>query len=169
MSSTFTYGLADSCFGPFYVVCTPRGIRELQFCGSQGHAVAQQIEACWGAMGSLRRDDAMALSVAQRLSGREGEAFKLDLEGTPFQQRVWAALLEVPFGSTVSYSELAQRIGMPRAVRAVASAVARNKVAVLVPCHRVVHKDGSAGNYRWGSTLKQELIKWERHELSARG
>lgn len=169
MSSTFSYGLAESPFGRFYVVCTPRGIRELQFYAADEGAVEQLMVAEYGRKGLLRRDDGMAVALAHDIFRHGNLVQRLDLEGTTFQQRVWAALLEVPFGTTIAYEELARRMGMPRAVRAVASAVARNRVAVLVPCHRIVHKDGSVGRYRWGSKLKQELIKWERYELSARG
>ena len=82
----------------------------------------------------------------------------LDLRGTAFQQRVWRALTKVPAGSTVSYSELAARVGMPQAVRAVASACARNHLAVVVPCHRVVRSDGGLAGYRWGVERKRELL-----------
>jgi O-6-methylguanine DNA methyltransferase len=85
--------------------------------------------------------------------------------GTPFQLEVWRALLEIPFGRTISYSQLASRVGRPSAVRAVASAVARNPIAVLIPCHRVIHSDGSIGQYRWGSQRKREMIGWEKEVL----
>lgn len=85
----------------------------------------------------------------------------LDIRGTAFQQRVWQALSEIPVGSTVSYTELAQRIGKPRAVRAVAGACAANKLAVAIPCHRVVRTNGDLSGYRWGIERKRALIKRE--------
>jgi AraC family transcriptional regulator of adaptative response/methylated-DNA-[protein]-cysteine methyltransferase len=85
----------------------------------------------------------------------------LDVRGTAFQQRVWQALREIPAGATASYSDVAKRIGAPRAVRAVARACASNKLAVAIPCHRVVRNDGSLSGYRWGVERKRELLKRE--------
>lgn len=85
----------------------------------------------------------------------------LDVQGTVFQQRVWQALREIPCGSTETYSELASRIGLPKAVRAVASACAANTLAVAIPCHRVIRQDGSLSGYRWGVARKQALLTKE--------
>jgi AraC family transcriptional regulator of adaptative response/methylated-DNA-[protein]-cysteine methyltransferase len=82
----------------------------------------------------------------------------LDVRGTAFQQRVWQALREIPAGSTVSYAELAARIGLPSGARAIAGACAANPVAVAIPCHRVVRNDGSISGYRWGVERKQALL-----------
>jgi len=88
----------------------------------------------------------------------------LDIRGTAFQQRVWQALREVPAGSTVTYTEIAQRIGLPRAIRAVARACAANALAVAIPCHRVVRTDGSLSGYRWGVDRKRALLATEALE-----
>jgi AraC family transcriptional regulator of adaptative response/methylated-DNA-[protein]-cysteine methyltransferase len=85
----------------------------------------------------------------------------LDIRGTAFQRRVWQALQEIPIGATVSYAELAQRIGAPKAVRAVAGACAANKLAVAIPCHRVIRNDGSVSGYAWGVERKQVLLDRE--------
>ncbi|KDO01750.1 bifunctional DNA-binding transcriptional regulator/O6-methylguanine-DNA methyltransferase Ada [Pseudomonas donghuensis] len=85
----------------------------------------------------------------------------LDLRGTAFQERVWQALRAIPAGSTASYAEIAQRIGSPRAVRAVAQACAANALAVAIPCHRVVRSDGNLSGYRWGVERKRELLARE--------
>jgi AraC family transcriptional regulator of adaptative response/methylated-DNA-[protein]-cysteine methyltransferase len=87
----------------------------------------------------------------------------LDIRGTAFQQRVWQALRNVPAGSTASYTEIAQRIGSPQAVRAVAGACAANALAVAIPCHRVVKNDGSSlSGYRWGVERKRALLAREK-------
>lgn len=86
----------------------------------------------------------------------------LDIRGTAFQTRVWKLLLSVREGEVVSYTELAKRLGEPKAVRAVASACGRNRIAVLIPCHRVLRSDGSLGGYRWGLDRKQRLLEQER-------
>ena len=86
---------------------------------------------------------------------------KLDLHGTAFQQRVWQALREIPAGNMISYSLLATSIGQPKAARAVASACAANKIAVVIPCHRVVRNDGALSGYRWGVDRKRMLLEME--------
>ncbi|MBU2767847.1 MAG: bifunctional DNA-binding transcriptional regulator/O6-methylguanine-DNA methyltransferase Ada [Acidithiobacillus ferrivorans] len=90
-----------------------------------------------------------------------GLELPLDVRGTAFQQRVWQALREIPAGSTASYAEIAQRIGAPKAVRAVAGACAVNALAVAIPCHRVVRNDGNLSGYRWGVERKQALLERE--------
>lgn len=93
----------------------------------------------------------------------------VDIHGTAFQARVWAALRRIPAGETRSYSELAAEIGAPTAVRAVASACARNPVALVIPCHRVIRGDGSMGGYRWGLEVKAQLLRSEREAAGGRG
>jgi AraC family transcriptional regulator of adaptative response/methylated-DNA-[protein]-cysteine methyltransferase len=85
----------------------------------------------------------------------------LDVRGTAFQQRVWQALREIPAGSTATYSDIAGRIGAPKAVRAVAQACAANLVALAIPCHRVIRHDGGLSGYRWGVERKRELLQRE--------
>src|SRR5690606_16825250 len=85
----------------------------------------------------------------------------LDIRGTAFQERVWQALREIPPGATVSYAQVAQRIGAPTAVRAVAQACGANRIAVAIPCHRVVRRDGDISGYRWGVERKRELLRRE--------
>ena len=85
----------------------------------------------------------------------------IELLGTAFQHNVWQALMRIPQGQTRSYAELAQSLGMPKAARAVARACAGNKVAVLVPCHRIIRGDGSPGGYRWGLPLKEKILRRE--------
>ncbi|MAF83384.1 MAG: hypothetical protein CL797_04710 [Chromatiales bacterium] len=85
----------------------------------------------------------------------------LDMHGSDFQIEVWSELRHIPIGQTVSYLQLAQRLGYPRAARAVANAVAKNRIAFLVPCHRVIHADGTVGGYRWGVARKSAMLAWE--------
>ncbi|TFH66629.1 MAG: bifunctional DNA-binding transcriptional regulator/O6-methylguanine-DNA methyltransferase Ada [Gemmatimonadales bacterium] len=101
--------------------------------------------------------------VIARVSGTPPSCeLALDIRATAFQRRVWEELRHVPVGETVSYAGLAKRIGAPRAVRAVASACARNNVAVIIPCHRVLRTDGTLGGYRWGRERKEKLLTAER-------
>ncbi len=91
------------------------------------------------------------------------QQYTLSPSGTPFQKDVWNALVKIPYGTVVSYQEIAQAIQNPKAVRAVATAIANNPIAYLIPCHRVIRKNGDLGGYRWGSKLKKDLLKWEQH------
>jgi AraC family transcriptional regulator of adaptative response/methylated-DNA-[protein]-cysteine methyltransferase len=87
----------------------------------------------------------------------------LDVRGTAFQQRVWQALQKIPAGSTLTYSDIAERIGSPNSVRAVGQACGANMLAVAIPCHRVVRSDGALSGYRWGVERKRALLEREAH------
>jgi AraC family transcriptional regulator, regulatory protein of adaptative response / methylated-DNA-[protein]-cysteine methyltransferase len=101
-------------------------------------------------------------AVSAYIEGREREiAVPLDVAGTPFQQRVWRALQGIPYGQTRSYAQVAESISAPRAARAVASACARNRVSLVIPCHRVVRGSGALGGYRWGLARKERLLARE--------
>lgn len=106
---------------------------------------------------------ALTEKVVQRIEQPRSvsKPLPLDLEGTPFQRKVWAALCDIPLGTTTTYRELAARIGSPSAVRAVAGACAKNQVAIAIPCHRVVRSDGGLSGYRWGVERKQALLARE--------
>ena len=120
------------------------------------HARLQRVDA--------GRDEFLAprvRAVGDRLRGL-GSEVPVDLIGTAFQKKVWDALMKIPSGQTRSYAALAAHLDQPRAARAVASACAHNRVAVIVPCHRVIRGDGSLGGYRWGLPLKQQLLQRER-------
>jgi len=110
-------------------------------------------------------DKAFEKTIAQVIGMVEtpalGLSLPLDIRGTAFQQRVWQALREIPVGTTVSYADIAARIGAPASVRAVAQACAANKLAVAIPCHRVVRKDGDLSGYRWGVERKRALLARE--------
>ena len=103
------------------------------------------------------------VEAGRRLFDETDDQFDLplDVRGTAFQHRVWQALRDIPAGTTATYSEIAKRIGMSKAMRAVAAACAANKIAVAIPCHRVVRNDGSLSGYRWGVERKRALIARE--------
>ena len=107
-------------------------------------------------------------AVVRQINGSEQAALPLDAPGSRFQRRVWKALLQIPSGATRTYGQIAARIGAPTASRAVARACAQNRVAVLIPCHRVVRSDGELGGYRWGADRKRRLLKVEQSQASAR-
>ena len=115
----------------------------------------------------FHNDDAQAQqSLTQVITAIENPKQTIELPlaitGTAFQQHVWQALRDIPAGTTLSYSQLAQRLGKPQAVRAVASACAANKIAILIPCHRIVRSNGELSGYRWGIERKQALLEREK-------
>ncbi len=121
-----------------------------------------------------RRDDAVLRPVRDQLrSYFAGELRDFDLplalDGTPFQQEVWATLRKIPYGATISYAELARRVGRPGAARAVGSANGRNPVGIVVPCHRVIAADGTLGGYGGGLDRKQWLLRHETDVVARNG
>lgn len=104
----------------------------------------------------LQRNHALNLEMA--------ESLVLAPRGTAWQQQVWQALQQIPKGTTISYTELAQRCAKPKAARAVASACAKNPISLFIPCHRVIAKSGKLGGYRWGVERKKWLLNWEKSE-----
>ena len=112
-------------------------------------------------------DDVLRALAELASGGRTTDELPVDLRGTAFQARVWEALRLIPPGQTRSYGQVAEAVGAPAAVRAVAGACAANRVALVVPCHRVVRSDGSPGGYRWGLEVKQALLAQERSALDA--
>jgi AraC family transcriptional regulator of adaptative response/methylated-DNA-[protein]-cysteine methyltransferase len=164
---TIRWAIVDTLLGRALVAATERGICAVEL-GDDDAALEQRLRAEFPQAQlegvEAGRDEFLAprlRAVAERLAGRD-TAVPVDLLGTGFQQRVWEALMKIPAGETVSYAGLARTLGAPRAARAVASACAHNRIAVVVPCHRVIRGDGSLGGYRWGLPRKQELLARER-------
>lgn len=152
--------------GPLVAVTTDRGVMQLGFAASSGTtAVLDDVRSRWPEA-SLEREEGAGADAAERvraaLTGRAPQApLPLLLRGTNLQLAVWRALLRLPADTTIAYGELAAAAGHPRAVRAVASAVGRNPVAPLVPCHRVLRATGALGGYRWGLGTKRRLLAIE--------
>jgi AraC family transcriptional regulator of adaptative response/methylated-DNA-[protein]-cysteine methyltransferase len=158
---TIRHGTVDSPFGPAVVMATEHGICGIGFAGDRGAAAARDdLAARWP--GARLLDDAAAvapLAAAALGTGGVGGA-RLHLIGAPFQIKVWEALLHVPPGHVTTYSEIARRIGSPGAVRAVGTAVGRNPVGWLIPCHRALRKSGALGGYHWGLPVKRAMRAW---------
>ncbi|MCS7235982.1 MAG: methylated-DNA--[protein]-cysteine S-methyltransferase [Armatimonadota bacterium] len=143
------------------VAVSPRGLRYAWLADRPGK-LARLLRKAEPAA-KLRRDPKLrrwAEAVRDSLFGRP-HRLPMDLRGTPFQRRVWSALRRVPSGQTVTYAQLALRLGFPGAARAVARACAANPLALVVPCHRVIRSDGQLGGYRWGVRRKRVLLELE--------
>ena len=113
---------------------------------------------------SLQQDNNTAKNIIHSLCTSQGTTRSVQTNGTPFQKQVWEAVQIVPFGTTATYSDIAEKIGKPTAVRAVASAIARNNNALAIPCHRITRKNGDIGEYRWGKETKKKLIEAEQRQ-----
>ncbi|HEX6973645.1 MAG TPA: methylated-DNA--[protein]-cysteine S-methyltransferase, partial [Vicinamibacterales bacterium] len=161
---TIRYGQHATALGPAFIGLTERGICHLRFVDGVPDPAAELRDE-WPEA-NLVEDQSAARERLEAL-GAPRAPMRLWLKGTNFQIKVWEALLRVPEGELVSYARLAQAMGMPNAVRAVASAIAANPVAWLVPCHRVIRSSGVLGQYRWGPERKAALIGWEAARRAA--
>jgi AraC family transcriptional regulator of adaptative response/methylated-DNA-[protein]-cysteine methyltransferase len=159
--------LLDTALGLALVAATDRGLCSITL-GDDAAALEAGLRAEFPKAQLQRveegRDEFLAPRVREVARMLAGQAARLDIEliGTAFQQRVWQALMKIPPGQTLSYAQLAASLGRPSAARAVARACAQNRLAVIVPCHRIVRGDGSLGGYRWGLPRKQALLEAER-------
>lgn len=155
-----TYGFGATPFGRVIVASTARGICHLQFCEDDA-AELRNLHSEWP-LARLVHDDSRQQDIISCLFSRVGQQpLHLLLRGTNFQIKVWQALLQIPSGELVSYRTLAGLTGNARAQRAVGTALARNRIALLIPCHRVIRENGDSGQYRWGNERKTALIAYE--------
>lgn len=165
------YATRKCSLGTILVAATDKGICAI-FLGDDPEYLRADLHRQFPRADLSEGDLAFARLTAQAIACVEdpGGPFELplDIKGTAFQMRVWEALEHIPPGTTASYTEIAEAIGAPDAVRAVASACAANKIAVAIPCHRVVRRDGALSGYRWGVQRKRALLGKERSGRSAR-
>ncbi|MBP7132418.1 MAG: methylated-DNA--[protein]-cysteine S-methyltransferase [Aquabacterium sp.] len=163
-----SWQIQPSWLGRVLVAWSPQGVRAILLADDDEAALAE-LRCCFSSVptcawqGSTHPWVKAVLDLIAHPNADQAHTVSLPLHlaGTPFQQSVWAALQQISPGRTVSYGELAQRLGHPRAVRAVAGACAANVLAVAIPCHRVVRRDGKSSGYRWGLWRKQALLQRE--------
>jgi AraC family transcriptional regulator, regulatory protein of adaptative response / methylated-DNA-[protein]-cysteine methyltransferase len=158
------FAIGECSLGSILVAASERGVCAILL-GDDPDELARDLQDRFP-RARLIGGDAEFESLVSRVVGfveapRLGLDLPLDLRGTAFQQRVWQALREIPAGKTASYSDIANRIGLPKSVRAVAQACSANALAVAVPCHRVVRHDGGLSGYRWGVERKRALLERE--------
>lgn len=166
------YATGSCDLGTALIAATPRGVCAIML-GDSPEPLVEDLRRRFPAARLIEAatDPEFARAFAQivRMIESPAQSFDLPLDvyGTDFQRRVWEALRAIPIGTTLTYSELAERIGQPRAVRATASACGANPVAVAIPCHRVVGRDGKLTGYRWGIERKRALLTREGHDPAA--
>ena len=159
---TIRYGFHPTPFGECLLGLTERGICHLGFTQTGREAALANLLADWKNARLMEDAAATGALIAPIFSlQRNPTPIALFLTGTNFQLKVWEALLRIPAGGICTYEGLAAEIGRPTAIRAAGTAVGRNPIAVLIPCHRVIHKTGKLGNYRYGSARKKALLGWE--------
>ncbi len=157
------YGFHDTIFGECLIALTERGICSMSFNDPADRAsVTAGIQAAWphATLAPAQEETAPLVTQIMNLDDAE-QPLRLHVKGTNFQIQVWQALLKIPAGQIVSYEDLAHAINRPNATRAVSSAVAKNPVGYLIPCHRVIRKSGHFGKYHWGTARKKAMIGWE--------
>ena len=162
---TIAWGWFETPFGPAVVMGTHRGICGMGFAADMGEAAAfEDLQRRWP-LADFVEDAARLHPWVQAALG--GQAAPLALMGAPFQIKVWEALLRIPSGHVTSYGEIAAAIGNPKAVRAVGTAVGRNPISLLIPCHRALRKSGGLGGYHWGLPVKRAILAWESARADA--
>ena len=164
---TIHWGWCESPFGPALVAGTERGICGIAFAAETTAETA--MADLFGRWPKARfvEDPAMIGPWALSAFGASADPAPIYMIGAPFQIKVWEALLSVPSGTVTTYSDIAAHIGNPQAVRAVGTAVGRNPVSWLIPCHRAIRKTGGLGGYHWGLPVKRAMLAWEAARAEA--
>lgn len=162
---TITWGLHPSPFGIAVVLVTPHGLAGLAFADEDDPVAAfEDMRGRWPRADYVR-DDAAIAPTARRIFDQTqwtpDQPLRITLIGTDFEVRTWETLLRIPMGRATTYSDVARHIGKPKAVRAVGTAVGRNPISFVVPCHRVLGKSGDLCGYHWGLTRKKAILGWE--------
>ena len=159
------FAVGECSLGAILVAASAKGVCAIMF-GDDPADLVNELQDRFAKAKLIGGDSEFEKLVAKVVGFVEapqlGLNLPLDVRGTAFQQRVWQALRKIPAGETASYAEIAKRIGKPTAMRAVAQACAANKLAVAIPCHRVVRHDGALSGYRWGIARKQALLEREK-------
>ncbi len=162
------YSFAETPFGDVLLASTQKGICHIAFT-QMGDAAVQELKHRFPNAAFEQKTDMLQQSALEvfRGSNYNPDKIKLHLKATPFQLKVWQALLRIPQGSLSTYSSIAQTIQAPKAQRAVGTAIASNPVAFLIPCHRVIRSTGIIGEYHWGTARKTAIIGWESAKADA--
>lgn len=163
---TILWGWFESPFGPALIMGTEKGICGIGFSAEMGSdACRHDLVARWPNATYVKDEDALRPQADRAFPVTGRSQAQLYLIGAPFQIKVWEALLRIPSGHVTTYSEIATSVGSPRAVRAVGTAVGRNPIGWLVPCHRALRKTGGLGGYHWGLPMKRAMLAYETARL----
>lgn len=158
--SSVSFGISPSPLGKILIARSPLGIAHLSFIEGSESARIRSLRAELP-KARLTRNDMLAEKLVHRVFQTAPEV-DLHLWGTDFQLKTWKALLDIPFGRTSTYGQIARNLHVPGSARAVGNAIGRNRIAYLIPCHRITRQNGSLGGYRWGDRCKIKLLEWEK-------
>ena len=161
------YAIGNCHFGYFFIAATETGICQLDFLDASDITDSiNQLSRTWPSAEINNRPPLSMPVVEAFFQGQQADTgcLSLHVAGSEFQIKVWQALLNTPMGHTATYTDIANTVGLSKAVRAVGTAIGSNPVAFLVPCHRVIRKSGELGGYRWGVRRKQAIIDWEKRQ-----
>ncbi|AYV55889.1 methylated-DNA--[protein]-cysteine S-methyltransferase [Leptospira kmetyi] len=164
------YSFRKSNFGDYVIASTEKGICNLFFYDIPQERIVSELKEQWNQAELVFQSDENQERVVKFFdqTSTQKEKIKLHLKGTDFQIKVWEALLKIPEGRLSSYSDIADSIGQESASRAVGSAIGKNPIGYLIPCHRVIKSTGGIGEYRWGSERKRAMIGWEASQTNLR-
>ncbi len=156
------YGIHETPFGKCLIANTDRGICALEFIDNNELEQIHALKKKWNNATLIHDQGSTSNNVLEIFRSEHQNKIKLLLSGTPFQLKVWEALIKIPYGSCSSYSTIAEAIGHPNSSRAVANAIGQNNIAYLIPCHRVIRKLGGFGGYKWGEARKLSMLGYEQ-------
>ena len=160
------FDFTASRLGDLLVATSQQGVCHIAFFEDEEMALAE-LKNCFPNAQFRKSKDHYFLEALDLLEGHAQDAhIKLHLNATAFQIRVWEELLKIPFGALATYGCIAEKLGDAKAARAVGTAIGSNKIAYLIPCHRVVQKSGKLGGFKWGIPVKTRLLKWEADEIN---
>ncbi len=167
-STRIHYGIQPSPFGPCLIGAIDGKICKVSFLDKPSSSKAEgELRKLWPKAELMHDDKTIKPFIAKLFGPAKGKkSIPFILKGTPFQIKVWKALMAIPEGKTKTYKEVARAIGSPKAFRAVGSACGKNPIGMLIPCHRVLASDGSLGGFGWGLDRKESMLAWEATQTS---
>lgn len=163
-NKTLCYSFYNTSYGEMLVASSVKGVCRVAFADDREEVIDELRAEMRGAQ-LVERTDPSHKEIVRAIEGKGAKSLTLYLEGTPFERKVWREVLRVPYGITVSYADIAATTGYTKAYRSVGNAVSANPIAILIPCHRVIHADGSLGNYNAGVEKKLSLVGEEKQRI----
>ncbi|MEY5049256.1 MAG: hypothetical protein RLZZ175_2615 [Bacteroidota bacterium] len=161
-SSTINYQFYDSKFGEIIIASTSKGICYLMYIENENTAFDSLKNKFPNANFQNQTDNFHKIALEYLCNPKTELELNLHIKGSDFQINIWNILLDIPFGKTTTYGNIAQKINQPKASRAVGTAIGKNPIAYIIPCHRVIQNSGSLGGYMWGIARKSKILAWER-------
>lgn len=164
---TIYYQLYNTSYGNIIIASTDMGICYIGFHNSLEEGYIELQKRLYKGINLINETKDIHIQAIDAIKGQNQSPLIFHIKGTEFQLQVWRALLSIPRGETANYATIAELISKPKAFRAVGTAIAKNPIAILIPCHRIITKQGGIGNYHWGVDIKRDLLKEEKEKREA--